>query len=220
MNVTHAAKSLRILITAGPTREFFDSVRFISNPSTGKMGFALAEVAAARGHRVTLIAGPVVLSSPNNVEVIRVTTAQEMFDASVAAFENADAAIMTAAVCDYRPAVRIDKKLQKSAQPRTIELLPTQDICAHLGSIKGRRIVIAFAMEDHDHHAHAEAKLKRKNCDAIVLNGPENVGADNAGIEILIGQTWQEKTEGTKREIADQIIKQTEQLVAQSEPPA
>jgi phosphopantothenoylcysteine decarboxylase/phosphopantothenate--cysteine ligase len=220
MNESTASKALRILITAGPTREFFDSVRFISNPSTGKMGFALAEVAAARGHHVTLIAGPVELKSPANVEVIRVTTAQEMFDASVSSFERADAAVMTAAVCDYRPAVRLDKKLQKSAQPRTIELLPTRDICAHLGSIKGRRVVIGFAMEDHDHHAHAEAKLKRKNCDAIVLNGPENVGADNATVEILISQTWQEKTQGTKHEIARHIIQLTESLVGQSEPRA
>ncbi len=204
---------MRFLITAGPTREFFDSVRFISNPSTGKMGYALAAAAVARGHDVALITGPVELDPPADVETIRVISAEEMFTVADSLFEHCDAAIMTAAVCDYRPARPLNHKLKKQARSRRITLLPTKDICAHLGSIKGERVVIGFAMEDHDHYAHAEGKLARKHCDAIVLNGPDNIGADEATIEILeIGGNWSAPVAGTKQQIADRIVRLAERL--------
>lgn len=204
---------MRILITAGPTREYFDTVRFISNPSSGKMGYALAAAAAARGHEVILISGPVELSDPTGVRVMRVVSAAEMFDAAVAAFELCDAAIMTAAVCDYRPSRRLDHKLKKQARVREIHLQPTQDICANLGKNKGSRVVVGFAMEDHDHRAHAESKLERKRCDAIVLNGIGNVGADRAEVEILqAGSGWTGPFSGTKAELAVQIVELTESL--------
>lgn len=204
---------MRILVTAGPTREFFDSVRFLSNPSSGKMGYAIATVACRKGHDVTLVSGPVELPDPPGVRVLRVVSAAEMFDASVAAFETCEAAIMTAAVCDYRPSRRLDHKLQKQARVRRIQLQPTRDICAHLGRIKGSRVVLGFAMEDHDHRAHAASKLTRKRCDAIVLNGIGNVGGDEAEVEILVaGGSWTGPFSGTKWTIATRIVELAEAL--------
>ncbi len=211
----HKGRPLRILITAGPTREYFDSVRFISNPSSGKMGFALAAEGAKRGHDVTLVSGPVVIEAPRHVRLIEVDSAAEMFDASAAAFENSDAAILTAAVCDYRPARRLDHKLKKKAQPRRVTLLPTRDIAAHLGRIKGSRVTIGFAMEDRDGRRNAERKLKVKRCDAIVLNGKENVGSQDATIEILTSDgRWYGSQSGSKRALASVILSLTEELAA------
>jgi len=206
---------MHFLVTAGPTREFFDTVRFVSNPSTGKMGYAIAAAGAARGHRVTLVSGPVDLAAPKGVECIRVVSAAEMFEACCRVFEEADAAVMTAAVCDYRPARPLAHKLRKQARARRVTLLPTRDICAHLGSIKGDRMVIGFAMEDHDHRAHAAAKLTRKRCDAIVLNGPGNVGADDATVEILTAEgRWSAPQTGSKVEIAARVVELVELIRA------
>ena len=203
---------MRLLITAGPTREFIDSVRFISNPSSGKMGYALARAAHRRGHEVVLVSGPVALEPPP-CRCVNVTTAAEMAVASKHAFRRAQAAILTAAVCDYRPAHRAAQKLAKTQRPRRLELVPTEDIATSLGARKGRRIIVAFAMEDHDHHRNAERKLKRKRCDAIVLNGPENVGSDRAAVEILIaGGAWSEVYTASKRVIATRIIRLVESL--------
>jgi phosphopantothenoylcysteine decarboxylase/phosphopantothenate--cysteine ligase len=205
--------SVRILITAGPTREFFDTVRFISNPSSGKMGYALAAAATASGHEVVLVSGPVSLRPPKRVKVVRVVTAAEMAAASKRAFRHCDAAILTAAVCDYRPRQRLARKLKKQARPRTVALEPTEDIAASLGRRKGRRITIAFAMEDHKRRQHAADKLARKRCDAIVLNGPENIGADRATVEVLVGgEGWTGPWRGTKRRIAGRIVHLAEQL--------
>ena len=205
---------MRILITAGPTREFFDTVRFISNPSSGKMGFALAETAIERGHQVDLVAGPVEIEPPVGARVVRVVSAEEMFRASLEAFEHCQAAIMTAAVCDYRPARTLHHKLRKQSRIKQITLKPTRDICSHLGSVKGRRVLIGFAMEDHDHRAHAEAKLVRKRCDAMVLNGPENVGAERAMVEILTADgAWGGPVQGSKCRVAEHVIRLTERLV-------
>lgn len=206
---------MRILVTAGPTREYFDTVRFISNPSTGKMGYAVAEAAAARGHEVALVSGPVELQPPVGVEHVSVVSAEEMFVVCCSLFTEADAAILTAAVCDYRPARTLNHKLKKQSRTRRVTLNPTRDICAHLGSIKGERVVIGFAMEDHNHRAHAEAKLARKRCDAIVLNGPGNVGSDEATVEILTaGGKWSPPVSGSKGRLAVQVIRLAERLRA------
>lgn len=198
---------MRILVTAGPTREFIDSVRFISNPSSGKMGYAIAAEAARRGHKVELVSGPVDLPAPKGVKVTRVVTAQEMFDAAAAKFSRCHAAVMTAAVCDYRPATRLDHKLKKSNRARSLRLVPTADIAAHFGRIKGNRIVIGFAMEDRDGRRHAEAKLHRKCCDAIVLNGLGNVGSDRATVQVFEPATgWERPVSGTKMRIAKYLV--------------
>ncbi len=204
---------VHILVTAGPTREYFDTVRFISNPSSGKMGYAIADQAFRMGHDVTLVSGPVSLETPKGVTRIDTVSAQEMLEACLDVYETSDAAIMTAAVCDYRPTRTLDHKLQKRHQPRRITLQPTTDIAACLGKIKGARVMIGFAMEDHDHHAHAEGKLRRKRCDAIILNGKDNVGTDHARVEILRSDLgWCGVVEGTKPKIARAVIKITLEL--------
>ena len=206
---------MRMLITAGPTREYFDSVRFVSNPSSGKMGYAIASCAAQRGHATVLVSGPVDLPDPQGVEVLRVVSAEEMFQVTTSKFDKCHAAVMTAAVCDSRPARRLLHKIKKQDHPRTILLIPTKDICEHLGAIKGDRIVIGFAMEDHDHRKNAEAKLERKRCDAIVLNGIRNVGADSGEIEILRADTgWAQSYRGTKQAIAAAVVDLVEALQA------
>ncbi|MCH8244083.1 MAG: phosphopantothenoylcysteine decarboxylase [Planctomycetes bacterium] len=204
---------MRILVTAGPTREYFDSVRFISNASSGKMGYAIATQAARRGHRVVLVSGPVELPKPDGLDVIHVVSAREMFDVVTSLFPECHAVVMTAAVCDYRPARSLGHKLKKQNRVRAIHLQPTQDVLTHIGRIKGHRVVIGFAMEDHDHRAHAEAKLVRKRCDAIVLNGPENVAADRATVEVLTGDgVWSPPMTGSKAQLADRLVGLTERL--------
>ncbi len=206
---------MRILITAGPTREFLDTVRFISNPSSGKMGYALAAAGVARGHDVVLVSGPTTLKPPAGVKAIHVVSAAQMAAAAKKTFATVDAAIFTAAVCDYRPALRMDRKLKKKNQRLMLELEPTEDIAASHGRRKGRRITIGFAMEDHEHRRFAADKLLRKRCDAIVLNGPENVGVDRGSVEVLVaGEEWLEPWHGTKRQIAGRIIKLLERIDA------
>ncbi len=205
---------MNILVSAGPTREYFDSVRFISNPSSGKMGYAIAREAATRGHRVTLVSGPVMLEAPRGVKVIAVTTAAEMAAACKAAFRRADAAVMTAAVCDYRPVERHRFKLAKSNKPKRVLLEPTEDIAATLGRRKGRRLLVGFAMEDADGHRKAERKLRRKNCDFIVLNGAENIGGDGAVVEIFTAASgWSEPIRGTKRSVARRLVRKLEDML-------
>jgi phosphopantothenoylcysteine decarboxylase/phosphopantothenate--cysteine ligase len=204
---------MRILVTAGPTREYFDSVRFISNPSTGKMGYAIAAAAARRGHSVMLVSGPVSLVGPDGVDMVQVVSAQEMLDAVVAHFEDCDCVIMTAAVCDYRPAHRLPHKFKKQDEERSVRLIPTVDILSHIAARKGGRTVIGFAMEDHDHKAGAEAKLARKGCDAIVLNDLANVGANGGAVQILsAGCGWAGPVSGTKQELASIVVDLAESL--------
>jgi phosphopantothenoylcysteine decarboxylase/phosphopantothenate--cysteine ligase len=204
---------VNILISAGPTREFFDSVRFISNPSSGKMGYAIAREAARRGHRVTLVTGPVSIEPPGGVEVVQVVTAAEMAAACKRAFKAADAAVMTAAVCDYRPLERLSYKQPKSSKPFRLTLEPTEDIAAALGRSKGRRLLIGFAMEDHDPRGHAERKLEKKNCDLIVLNGPENVGGEQATVELFMPvEGWMGPFRGTKAQVARRLVRQIEAM--------
>lgn len=172
------------------------------------MGYAIAEAAVAAGHKVVLISGPVALAPPTKVKTISVVTAAEMARATKQAFAKADAAIFTAAVCDYRPKRQAKHKQAKKAASKNIILVPTEDIAAAIGRIKGKRITIAFAMEDHAARAHAERKLIRKNCDAIVLNGPANVGSDQARVEFLErGGTWERWPAGSKSAVARRIIK-------------
>jgi phosphopantothenoylcysteine decarboxylase/phosphopantothenate--cysteine ligase len=206
---------MRILITAGPTREHLDSVRFLSNPSSGKLGFAIASAARARDHEVVLISGPVLLAPPDGVEFVPVVSAAEMLDAAQRAFPSCEAAVMVAAVCDYRPVQRAAQKLPKQRAGISIELEPTEDICATLGAAKQPgQVVVGFALEDHDHHAHAEAKLRRKHCDAIVLNDTRTLEADAATIEIYQADgTWLPPFSGRKDEVAGAVVALVERLL-------
>jgi len=209
---------VKILVTAGPTREYFDSVRFISNPSSGKMGYAIAAAAAARGHQVVLISGPVQLDPPAGVQTIRVVSSAEMAEQCKAAWPSCDVALMTAAVCDYRPAKTLIKKLKKSNKPRHVTLLPTEDIAGSLGAAKRPgQILVTFAMEDHDAHRHAEQKMRRKRSDVVVLNGPANIGSDQALVEVLVaGEGWKRWRRAHKAAVADRLVRLAERLARRS----
>ena len=170
----------KIVITAGPTYEKIDPVRFIGNYSSGKMGFALAEACAAQGAEVTLIAGPVSLTTTHpNIHRVDVESAEEMYEAAMAAYPEADAGILCAAVADYRPEVQADEKIKRESKGDImLHLVPNKDIAASLGAIKREgQVLIGFALETNNEATNAESKLKRKNLDFIVLNSLRDAGA-------------------------------------------
>ncbi|MEZ5041642.1 MAG: bifunctional phosphopantothenoylcysteine decarboxylase/phosphopantothenate--cysteine ligase CoaBC [Saprospiraceae bacterium] len=172
-------KGKKVLITAGPTYEPIDPVRFIGNRSSGKMGMALAEAAAQRGAKVTVVLGPSSLqTTQEGVNIIRVETAQEMYEAARQHFGEADLAILAAAVADYRPQVVADQKIKKKADIFQIDLVKTPDIAAELGQQKRKdQLIVGFALETEQALAHAAAKLEKKNFDFIVLNSLQDTGA-------------------------------------------
>ena len=206
-----------ILITAGPTQEPIDPVRFISNRSSGKMGYALAQAALDRGARVILVSGPVSLEAPRGVELIRVQTAAEMRDAVFAHLEPATAIIKCAAVADFRPAAPATQKIKKKGVPVKLELDPVGDILAELGGKRGDRLLVGFAAETENVLEYARRKLEEKNCDMIVAN---RVGVAGSGFEsdtnevllVLRGGEVVELPCAPKREIAEQILGQVIQL--------
>lgn len=175
---------MRVLVTAGPTREALDAVRFISNASSGKMGFACARAAVRAGHDVTLVTGPVALPDPPGVRTVRVVSADDMYRAVMKAYPRTHAVIMTAAVGDYRPAERFAGKLKKSSETLTLRLVRTRDILKALGAGKGRRILIGFALEVQDAVHQAWLKYKKKNLDYIVLNAPKTFAADRMDCDV------------------------------------
>jgi len=204
---------VKILVSAGPTREYFDTVRFITNASSGRMGYAIAREARRRGHEVTLVSGPVALKPPRGVTFVPVTTADEMARACKRAFRQVEAAVMAAAVCDDRPADPSGQKVPKRSGRKRVVLEPTEDIAAALGRRKGRRILIGFAMEDHDGKRHAEAKLRKKNCDLIVLNSLDSLGGNKTVVAIFSPEYgWSEPMAGTKATIARRIVQRIEEL--------
>ncbi len=178
-----SAKSLngkKILLSAGPTHEAIDPVRYIGNRSSGKMGYALAEELAMRGAHIVLVSGPVNQTSKHpNIQTIKVTSANEMLDACQMHFLDCDAAIMAAAVADYQPAYVMDRKLKKSESDKAlqIKLIPTPDILACLGKIKQKQVLVGFALETDNEEDNALQKLKSKNLDFIVLNSLNDQGA-------------------------------------------
>lgn len=165
------------VVTAGATIEPIDPVRYITNHSTGKMGYAIAEELARQGARVTLVSGRTALPVPQGVERVDVLSAQEMYEATTKAFAEADGAVMCAAVADYTPATVATQKIKKQEGDMSIPLKRTQDIAAALGAVKGERILVGFALETNDEEANAEAKLTKKNLDFIVLNSLRDEGA-------------------------------------------
>ena len=201
-----------VLITAGPTYERIDPVRFIGNYSSGKMGFALAEECAARGARVTLVAGPVQMQAHHPaIQRVNVETAAEMLKASLEAFSSADAAILCAAVADFTPDQAASSKIKRERGEQTLHLIPTQDIAATLGAAKrpGQRVV-GFALETDNEESHAREKLVRKHLDFIVLNSLRDAGAgfrcDTNKVTILSAQEVKKYPLKTKSEVAKDII--------------
>lgn len=167
----------KVLITAGPTQEPIDPVRYIGNRSTGKMGIAIAEVAAKLGAEVTLVCGPSNVESSESINRIDVMTAQQMFDKVMGFESEQDVMILSAAVADYRPKNIAEQKIKKKDTSLTIELEPTPDILATLGLRKKHQVLVGFALETNDEIENAFSKLKKKNCDLIVLNSLQDKGA-------------------------------------------
>jgi len=204
---------MRFLITAGPTREALDPVRFLSNGSTGIMGFACAQAAHQRGHEVILITGPVSLPTPAGVRRVDVVSAADMAQAVRSEFSGCDCVIMTAAVCDYRPKALSPVKLAKTPGDLTLVLERTEDILASLGRQKKEQILIGFAVQDVDSRARAQQKLQNKNLDAIVLNSPASFGCETTDMEILRrGGSWQSFASAAKSQIAAILIEIAEAI--------
>jgi phosphopantothenoylcysteine decarboxylase/phosphopantothenate--cysteine ligase len=208
----------RILITAGPTEEPLDPVRFITNLSSGKMGYALAKVAHRHGAQVTLITGPTNLSLPSVENIIKVRTAQEMYKAVIDNYKKSTVIIKAAAVADYRPKVFAREKIKKDDKPRSIQLERNPDIIAEIGQNKKNIILVGFAMETKDLLVNAREKLKNKNMDLIVANSLREEGAgfqtDTNKITILDREgDVQSLPVMTKIEAAEKILERVEVLL-------
>ena len=201
----------KVMITAGPTYEKIDPVRFIGNYSSGKMGFALAEECLRRGADVTLVAGPVSLDCSRAIHRINVESCEEMYQAATAAFASSDAAILCAAVADFRPANVADKKIKREKDDLELTLVPTHDIAAALGQMKQKnQRIVAFALETNDEERNAQKKRVKKNADFIVLNSTRNPGTtfrtDDNQITIISEKGKKEYEKKPKTEVAHDII--------------
>lgn len=208
----------KVVITAGPTYEKIDPVRFIGNYSSGKMGFAIAEECLRRGADVTVVAGPVSLTCSSGIRRLDVESCQDMYDAATSEFADADVAILAAAVADFRPALVADRKIKRGKDDMVITLCPTHDIAAALGaSKKASQTLVAFALETNDEEANAMRKLEKKNADFVVLNSLRNEGTcfrtDQNQIEIVSrdGKTSYEKK--SKADTASDIVDYLEKVV-------
>ncbi|MBL8802625.1 MAG: hypothetical protein JNN27_11550 [Planctomycetes bacterium] len=202
--------ALHVVVTAGPTREYVDPVRYLSNVSSGKMGFEIAAEAARRGCEVTLVAGPVRLETPVGVERVDVESAREMLAAVRKAFRGADALVMAAAVADWRPARRLAGKWRKKddgTDTAVLELVKNPDVLATVARNKGRRVVVAFALETGDGERRARRKMARKNADFVVLNDASALNAERSSVTIL-GRDGSRRalSRKPKREIAGALI--------------
>ena len=208
---TEDLKDKKILITAGPTYEKIDPVRFIGNYSSGKMGFALAEECSRRGAKVVLVAGPVSLTCTENIQRVDVESCKEMYEAAVGEFPNCNAAILCAAVADFRPETIAEQKIKRVGDELLLKLKPTQDIAATIGSMKGEgQRIVAFALETNEEESNAQRKLAKKNADFIVLNSTRIPGttfqADDNQITIINKEGKKSYAKKPKTEVARDII--------------
>ena len=204
-------KDKKILITAGPTYEKIDPVRFIGNYSSGKMGFALAEECSRRGAKVVLVAGPVSLTCTESIQRVDVESCKEMYEVAVKEFPNCDAAILCAAVADFRPDTIAEQKIKRVGDELLLKLKPTQDIAATIGSMKGEgQRIVAFALETNEEESNAQRKLEKKNADFIVLNSTRIPGTtfqtDDNQITIINKEGKKSYAKKPKTEVARDII--------------
>lgn len=200
-------RPLKVLVTAGPTREYLDDVRYLSNASSGLMGYEIAAAIRRSGHDVVLVSGPVSRPTPEGVQLVSVESTSEMADACRLHFPACNGAIGVAAVCDYRPVNRHSGKLAKSGGRLVLELEETEDILASLGDLKTRQWIIGFALEPEAvGRENALRKLRQKNCDAIVLNHPESIGSPSNRVTVLLpdGSTGLSAS-GSKADVASQL---------------
>lgn len=206
------------LVTAGPTREYLDPVRFLSNGSSGTTGYEVAQAAASRGHRVTLISGPVSLDRPAGVRRIDVVSAADMYRACLEVFPKIDVVVMTAAVCDYGPKRRHPTKIKKGGEGLAVLWVRTKDVLAELGRRKRvGQVLIGFALEDRRPKTAAKAKLVRKNLDAVILNSPSALGGVRNTVSVYHGGGWYDWPAMTKRRLGGRIVRLGERLHAQGD---
>ena len=208
---TEDLKDKKILITAGPTYEKIDPVRFIGNYSSGKMGFALAEECSRRGAKVVLVAGPVSLTCTESIQRVDVESCKEMYEAAVGEFPNCDAAILCAAVADFRPETIAEQKIKRVGDELLLKLKPTLDIAATIGTMKGEgQRIVAFALETNEEESNAQRKLEKKNADFIVLNSTRIPGttfqADENQITIINKEGKKSYAKKPKTEVARDIV--------------
>ena len=210
-SVTEDLKGKTILITAGPTYEKIDPVRFIGNYSSGKMGFALAEECSRRGAKVILVAGPVSLACSDSIQRVDVESCKEMYEVTIGEFPGCDAAILCAAVADFRPSEIAAHKIKREGDDLLLKLKPTQDIAATIGNMKGeRQRIVAFALETDEEENNARKKLEKKNADFIVLNSTRIPGttfqSDDNQITIINKEGRKSYAKKPKTEVARDII--------------
>jgi phosphopantothenoylcysteine decarboxylase/phosphopantothenate--cysteine ligase len=203
---------VRFVVTAGPTREPIDPVRFLSNRSSGKMGYAIAEAAIAAGHDVKLISGPANIGKPTGAEFISIATSDELHDAVHRAVRDCDVLVMCAAVSDYKPATVERRKMPKRKTPLTLKLIPTRDILASLPKENRRFFVVGFAAETHELEANARKKLRAKNCDIIVANdvsrSDSGMESDENEVTIFLREGAPKKiSRAPKKNIARELVK-------------
>jgi phosphopantothenoylcysteine decarboxylase/phosphopantothenate--cysteine ligase len=198
----------RILITSGPTRQYLDPVRYLTNASSGRMGCALAEAALARGHEVVIVSGPVEMQYPKTAEVIWVVSTEEMLEASQRAFRDCEGLIGVAAPCDYRPVRVAEQKIKKTGQPLVLHLIETPDVVATLGAAKrADQWVVGFALETEDARFRAVVKMERKHCDLMVLNGPQAMNSAENQVEVMLPDgNVLAQIAGDKATVADDIF--------------
>ena len=213
-------RGLKLVVSAGPTREYLDPVRFISNPSSGKMGYAAAQEAQSRGAEVVLISGPVNLPDPPGVQVVKVESAVQMYGAVLDAAAGAQIVVMTAAVADYRAAELKTEKEAKTAGEVSVHLVPNPDILAALGREKGQRVLVGFAMETHAGVERAALKAQRKNADFILLNYPTQQGTafggdDNQVTLVRPDGSFEAWPRASKREVAARLLDEALKLYMQ-----
>tara|TARA_R110002073_G_scaffold41466_12_gene117121 strand:- start:3806 stop:4453 length:648 start_codon:yes stop_codon:yes gene_type:complete len=205
----------RILITSGPTRQYLDPVRYLTNASSGRMGAALTKAAIDAGHDVVVVSGPVSVEYPAAATVIPVVTTDEMLAAAVEAFESCDGAIGAAAPCDYMPRLVSSQKIAKTGEPLRLELIETADVVATLGQRKrDDQWVVGFALETEDRRFRATVKLESKHCDLMVSNGPQAIDSNQNDVELLDARgNVIAEIHGDKDFVADELVRHiSEQL--------
>lgn len=212
---SNALKSsrVRILITSGPTRQYLDPVRYLTNASSGRMGAALAQAVIDYGHHAIVVSGPVTVNYPAAAEVIEIITTEDMLRVAGELFPDCDGAIGAAAPCDYKPLHVSDQKLSKTGRPLQLELVETPDVIAMLGQRKRPdQWVVGFALETNDRRFRATVKLQTKLCDLMVSNGPEAIDSTDNHVELLDRDgSVLETISGDKPHVADRLIRQIHQ---------
>ncbi|REK09083.1 MAG: phosphopantothenoylcysteine decarboxylase [Planctomycetota bacterium] len=208
----------RILITSGPTRQYIDPVRYLTNASSGRMGKALAEAALERGHEVVIVSGPVDITYPDKAEVVPVVSTEDMLAAAREVFPTCDGLIGVAAPSDYRPVKVATNKIAKTGAPLALELVETADVVATLGAEKTHQWLVGFALETEDHRLRAIAKLEKKSCDLMVSNGPEAMHSLDNHVEIIDHEgTVLQTLSGRKEDVARGIFAVIEERLIASD---